>query len=218
MCVITQIPSVLSSDGPPVSVVARTGVTLSDFLLVVLTWRSDAVRPIENPFSSGGTRRSLPSILLWNGTLYFIVLGILSALQLSFTLSSILTSGGESFVTLFTEPLTTVLICRFILDLHEATQHEMKLDSDDPLQISFDPDHTPSFVRPARAPSAIGGTDVPSASTNLALDAESRESETSDASPEGYRTTREDWRATRIHDTMEGSSRLTSHLERSAFV
>ncbi|KAI0713067.1 hypothetical protein C8T65DRAFT_739119 [Cerioporus squamosus] len=199
---------------------SRTGVTVSDLLLVMLTWRSTAVRPIENPFQSEGTRRTLSSILLWNGTLYFIVLSILSVLQLSFTLSSILNTGGESFVILFTEPLTTVLICRFILDLHEASQREMKLDSDDPLRFSFDPDHTPSFVR--SRPDVIGATILPAAFiegapnfewTGSALpgtNAAGRASEeTSDGSRDSETNTMEDRRHTRLEgDAVEGPSRI----------
>ncbi|RPD72743.1 hypothetical protein L226DRAFT_145648 [Lentinus tigrinus ALCF2SS1-7] len=186
-------------------------------LLVILTWRSPALRPIVNPLSPHGPRRSLPSILLWNGTLYFIVLTILSILQLSFTLSSILTSGGESFVILFTEPLTTILICRFLLDLHEAGQCELRVDNDDALHFSMDHGNVPSFVRPTA--SRAGPMVIPTTSLNtdrgpvsdtegppeIRQSEEDRRTNSSSTGSKGFSTCREDY-GIQVQDVAEESS------------
>ncbi|RDX45909.1 hypothetical protein OH76DRAFT_1485883 [Lentinus brumalis] len=64
------------------------------------------------------------------GSVYFAVLTVLNILHLSFTLSATIQSdGAPSYVTAFTDPLTSVLICHFILDLQEASQKDMKLYS-----------------------------------------------------------------------------------------
>ncbi|KAI0689082.1 hypothetical protein C8T65DRAFT_673682 [Cerioporus squamosus] len=68
--------------------VSRAGSIISDFLLVMATWRNLRTSPILAELSRG-TRASLASVMLWNGSLYFIILFVLNVLHLGFTLSSV---------------------------------------------------------------------------------------------------------------------------------
>ncbi|TFK81866.1 hypothetical protein K466DRAFT_590969 [Polyporus arcularius HHB13444] len=109
--------------------VSRTGAIIGDFLLVAITWRRLAKGPIRNE------RGSLVAVVIWNGILYFSVLFVLNVLHLGITLSSLIgnPAGGISFVTNFTDPVTSILICRFLIDLQQASIQDMHLGSRGPL-------------------------------------------------------------------------------------
>ncbi|TFK91440.1 hypothetical protein K466DRAFT_660053 [Polyporus arcularius HHB13444] len=94
------------------------------------------------------TRLSLSDVLFNDGTIYFIVLFALNILHLVLTLTALAVSGGDgaSYVTIFTTPLTAILISRFLLDLQETNQAVVRVDPDDPLHTSRDPYDTPSFI------------------------------------------------------------------------
>ncbi|EIW59948.1 uncharacterized protein TRAVEDRAFT_47244 [Trametes versicolor FP-101664 SS1] len=66
------------------------------------------------------------SALLINGTIYFLTLLTLNILHLLFTLLSV-ADGFEpiSLVTVFTDPLTNILTCRFLLALQAANQQAL---------------------------------------------------------------------------------------------
>ncbi|TFK90715.1 hypothetical protein K466DRAFT_596719 [Polyporus arcularius HHB13444] len=112
-----------------VATVSRAGLIISDIIVIAVTWgalrnSSALARPMHTQ-----RRRSLIAAMLWNGSVYFVVLTVLNVLHLSFTLSATIQSdGAPSYVTAFTDPLTTILVCHFILDLQEASQKDMKLD------------------------------------------------------------------------------------------
>ncbi|TFK84026.1 hypothetical protein K466DRAFT_589248 [Polyporus arcularius HHB13444] len=139
-------------------IVSRGGLIIADFILVVATWRTlgaASIRPSMTKMSQG----SLAAIMLWNGLLYFVVLFMLNVLHLTFTLTS--TFGVSlSFITEFTEPLTTILITRFLLDLQEANRRDVKLDSDDPLHFSGGSAGTLSFARAMGSIGEVIGTGV----------------------------------------------------------
>ncbi|KAL1951291.1 hypothetical protein VTO73DRAFT_440 [Trametes versicolor] len=67
---------------------------------------------------------SFASTLLQDGLLYFVVLLILNTLHLIFTMLSIVgdSQSPASYLTIFTEPLTAVLIARFLLDLQATNR------------------------------------------------------------------------------------------------
>ncbi|KAI0698048.1 hypothetical protein C8T65DRAFT_742954 [Cerioporus squamosus] len=119
----------LTSTGTAVS---RTGAIIGDFLLVAITWHRLAKESIRNELAKRG---SLVSVVIWNGILYFSVLFVLNVLHLGITLSSLIgnPAGGISFVTNFTDPLTSILICRFLIDLQQASVQDMHLGSGEPL-------------------------------------------------------------------------------------
>ncbi|KAI0697845.1 hypothetical protein C8T65DRAFT_661528 [Cerioporus squamosus] len=56
-------------------------------------------------------------------------------------------NNSWSYVTVFTPPITTILVSRFLLELQEANQTVIRVDPDDPLHFSRNPyDDTPSFI------------------------------------------------------------------------
>ncbi|PIL27666.1 hypothetical protein GSI_10818 [Ganoderma sinense ZZ0214-1] len=65
---------------------------------------------------------SLIDVLLRDGTIYFVVLLVLNVLHLVFTLLStnVVAFQNTSFIPIFTQPLTTNLVSRFLLDLQAA--------------------------------------------------------------------------------------------------
>ncbi|KAI0747110.1 hypothetical protein C8Q80DRAFT_1121744 [Daedaleopsis nitida] len=84
---------------------------------------------------------------------------ILNTLHLAFTMTSILSNGFDttapSQLTRFTDPLTAILIYRFILDLQEANDHHVKAGS----QLSLGSETQLSFVD--RAIGSLGAAIVP---------------------------------------------------------
>ncbi|KAI0700844.1 hypothetical protein C8T65DRAFT_789842 [Cerioporus squamosus] len=131
-----------------VIIISRVPLVIADVLLIYITWAKlstrDALRNIQQ-----AKRLSLSDILLRDGTIYFIVLFILNDLHLVFSLTVVAgTSGsGGSDLTIFTSPITAILVSRFLLELQEANQTVVRLNPDDPLHSSRDPyDETSSFI------------------------------------------------------------------------
>ncbi|KAH9917375.1 uncharacterized protein BXZ73DRAFT_105537 [Epithele typhae] len=58
---------------------------------------------------------------------YFLVLSILNALQLVLSFTSIFFDGDSSAVTLICQPLTAILVSRFLLDLQNCQKRRTKL-------------------------------------------------------------------------------------------
>ncbi|RPD81464.1 hypothetical protein L226DRAFT_608689 [Lentinus tigrinus ALCF2SS1-7] len=140
---------------------ARAGLILADFILIVLTWVTLAIGPARPHLHLGdNSRRSLAAIMLWNGLMYFVILFILNVLHLSFTLTSIFGIDEPSNITLFTDPVTSILTWHFLLDLQEANQRDLKLDSEDPMHTSMSITGSLNF---ARVMGSIGSIVVPGA-------------------------------------------------------
>ncbi|OSC96671.1 hypothetical protein PYCCODRAFT_1481818 [Trametes coccinea BRFM310] len=110
--------------------VSRSCNIASDFLVILVTWRSAAKGQWLHAVN--GHRPSLMRVMMLNGTIYFLALLIVNSLHLILTLLSI-DAGVDpaSSVTLFSDPLTAILICRFLLDLHAANARAAWEDSDD---------------------------------------------------------------------------------------
>ncbi|KAJ3005093.1 hypothetical protein NUW54_g4497 [Trametes sanguinea] len=100
-------------------IIARTCAMAADSLVIAVSWWYGATTS-----SFRGLRHQtmpLAQIVLVNGTIYFIALLILNALHLTFTLVSIVgVANAVSEVIVLTDPLTAILICRFLLALHAA--------------------------------------------------------------------------------------------------
>ncbi|TFK84921.1 hypothetical protein K466DRAFT_664839 [Polyporus arcularius HHB13444] len=133
-----------------VTVVSRTCLICADCLLIVATWRSlggsHSLSQIVQPAIG-----SLSAIMVRNGLAYFVILFVLNVLQLSFNLAETFGIGAShafmSFIPSLTDPLTAILTWHFLLDLQEASERNVKIDSDDPLHLSMSTDSVPSFVR-----------------------------------------------------------------------
>ncbi|RDX51235.1 hypothetical protein OH76DRAFT_318540 [Lentinus brumalis] len=98
--------------------ISRSSLILADVVLIVITWGTIPNRHIAKREPSS----LLARILLLDGTVYFIMLLILNSLHITFTLLSIFGTGGSSNMTAFTEPVTSVLTSRFLLDIQEASR------------------------------------------------------------------------------------------------
>ncbi|KAI0770544.1 hypothetical protein C8Q74DRAFT_910229 [Fomes fomentarius] len=83
----------------------------------------------------------------------------MNTLDIILDLISILVDIDIQFdITRFIDPLTTILVYRFLMDLQEESWRDMKLDSDDPLHFSMNSRGALSFVREI---GSIGATIAP---------------------------------------------------------
>ncbi|KAI0676173.1 hypothetical protein C8Q78DRAFT_373800 [Trametes maxima] len=116
------------------SISARTTLIVADILVIVVTVYSTW---------KGGSRRlgisgrlSLADILLYNGIKYFIVLlglNIAAVVMAHLTV----TSGGQSYITPVSEPLTAIFICHFLIDLQSANRGSMALEEGSPESVEL---------------------------------------------------------------------------------
>ncbi|KAI0738530.1 hypothetical protein C8Q80DRAFT_248978 [Daedaleopsis nitida] len=129
-------------------IISRGCLILADIFLIGITLWSIPTK--ANMISHILKPRSLQGLLIRDGTIYFIVLLTLNVLQLLFTLLSIFGDGFESYVSLFTEPCTAILINRFLLHLQESRSRTLRVDTEHSLHPeSFGSMSVgiPSFVR-----------------------------------------------------------------------
>ncbi|KAI0758231.1 hypothetical protein C8Q74DRAFT_1210254, partial [Fomes fomentarius] len=105
------------------TIISRVCLVTSDLLVMCITWKATYKTSREIKVLGQGT--SLSSILLRNGE-YWPILATLNILHLSFTLLSIFrtdqtgTNNPNSFIVVFSNPLTAILMSRFFIDLQEA--------------------------------------------------------------------------------------------------
>ncbi|RDX45251.1 hypothetical protein OH76DRAFT_1420880 [Lentinus brumalis] len=107
-----------------VAIVARASLIAADAILIVVTWMKLSRR-------GGGGGGSFVHVVLRDGTVYFICLLILNTLHLTFTVASIATPVVRpvSNVIAFSEPLTAILIYRFMLNLQAVNRKALQLDA-----------------------------------------------------------------------------------------
>ncbi|KAI0685066.1 hypothetical protein C8T65DRAFT_748277 [Cerioporus squamosus] len=116
------------------TIASRTCLITADILLIYVTWFNMYRR---NGPRHPGVRNRFLHILLRDGTIYFVVLAILNILHLTLSLLSIeYAISNISFVTQFSEPLTTILISRFLLNLQAANRRVLHLSFDSTLAAS----------------------------------------------------------------------------------
>ncbi|KAI0746884.1 hypothetical protein C8Q80DRAFT_1271711 [Daedaleopsis nitida] len=119
-----------SDDNPLlVVVISRTCLLAADIILVIITWKTIPRRLLGPSTESGAP--SLTTIILRNGMIYFIVILTMNVLHLAFSITSVLSSGSFSQITIFTEPVTAILVSRFLLDLQQSNRDTVKLTLDD---------------------------------------------------------------------------------------
>ncbi|RPD55606.1 hypothetical protein L227DRAFT_615235 [Lentinus tigrinus ALCF2SS1-6] len=135
-----------NADRITVPVVSRGGLIIADFLLILVTWRTLVKTSVLPRFSFEKAHKSLTTIMFWNGTIYFVVLFVLNVLHMTFTLTSIF-GLGKSLIAVFTDPITTILISRFLLDLQHANRQDVQLGSDDHIQQTSTPQGSLAFAR-----------------------------------------------------------------------
>ncbi|KAI1794922.1 hypothetical protein LXA43DRAFT_93741 [Ganoderma leucocontextum] len=97
----------------------RGGQIIADAVVIGVTWKA-----IYHTHCEKSSTSFLARVMFRNGTQYFIILVTMNILHIIFTFlpTSFLHSSllGASYVTKLSEPITTVLISRFMLDLHES--------------------------------------------------------------------------------------------------
>ncbi|KAI1791870.1 hypothetical protein LXA43DRAFT_1136728 [Ganoderma leucocontextum] len=104
-----------------VTIASRTSLILADCLLVAITWFG-----IDQPKRMPLQRNTFAAVLLHDGLIYFLTLLVLNSLHLALTMisqSDIPSLQDASFVALFLEPLTTILVSRFLLHL-QSVKHK----------------------------------------------------------------------------------------------
>ncbi|KAI1782497.1 hypothetical protein LXA43DRAFT_1103933 [Ganoderma leucocontextum] len=81
--------------------------------------------------TSGGLKGWLKSL---DGLVYFVVLLVVNTLDLLFSvLPAFNVAVNVNFMLQLIQPLTSILISHFLLDLQEAYRRTLRLNSDDPL-------------------------------------------------------------------------------------
>ncbi|KAI0754063.1 hypothetical protein C8Q80DRAFT_1265773 [Daedaleopsis nitida] len=113
-----------------VTIASRTCLIAADILLIYVTWFNMYRRiGVRHPI----TKNRFMSVLLKDGSIYFIVLAVLNSLHLTLSLLSIeySTASKASYVTQFSDPLTTILVSRFLLHL-QAVNRRMTIHLDSP--------------------------------------------------------------------------------------
>ncbi|KAI0690466.1 hypothetical protein C8T65DRAFT_671606 [Cerioporus squamosus] len=130
------MPEILitAEEAKKLTIVVRTCLITADLCLIIITWVG-----IPNFGSIRQTMRvsTLSTILMRDGLIYFAVLLVLNSLHLACTMISFVRAyWPTSYITTFTEPITAVMVARFLLDLQAANRNALLMDAEDPLSIS----------------------------------------------------------------------------------
>ncbi|KAI0364555.1 hypothetical protein BV20DRAFT_956028, partial [Pilatotrama ljubarskyi] len=106
--------------------VSRSCAMAADLMVIAVTWRHTAKGTTLRGLLRGPARSSLANVLLVNGkrSIYFLLIVILNALQLAFTLLEKVVDvlDESSAIIIFSDPLTAILICRLLIRLQSANQ------------------------------------------------------------------------------------------------
>ncbi|OBZ72798.1 hypothetical protein A0H81_07334 [Grifola frondosa] len=95
---------------------SRTCLIASDALVLAVTWSK--TYQLRKAAQQAQVKASLLTLLLRDGTIYFVVLLILNALHIVFNFVE-----QVPFVSIFADAFTSILISRFILNLREVDIH-----------------------------------------------------------------------------------------------
>ncbi|KAI0765604.1 hypothetical protein BD413DRAFT_615519 [Trametes elegans] len=112
-----------------VVIAARVGVIISDLIVVLVTLSSTWRKGIRGRLGES-MWSSLSNVIFYDGLIYFGVMLCFNILDLVLTIISIVTPWHPaSYITIISDPLTAVLVCRFLLDLQAANQASMEIGS-----------------------------------------------------------------------------------------
>ncbi|KAH9849225.1 hypothetical protein C2E23DRAFT_935968 [Lenzites betulinus] len=112
--------------GKTLTIITRLCLILADVITIAVTWFATYRTTKLAPMSG----KSFATSLLRHGLIYFIVLFVLNLLHLVLTMVSIANASQSSvsYVTIYTDVLTAVLVSRFLLELQAV---ERSLDRQD---------------------------------------------------------------------------------------
>ncbi|KAI0660893.1 hypothetical protein C8Q70DRAFT_1099302 [Cubamyces menziesii] len=144
-----------------VLIFTRSSVITADVLVLLITWWK--TYDIRRLAAQTDVKVSLTSLIVRDGTIYFLVLLYMNTIHIVLSLT-----GRFTFTITFEEPLTTILVSRFLLNLREVNEMRGAGDSTDydmsrpsfvqPLGDITPPDEQPSlvssFIAPLGAPLA----------------------------------------------------------------
>ncbi|KAI9063139.1 hypothetical protein FKP32DRAFT_1572420 [Trametes sanguinea] len=108
-------------------IATRTSAILTDVLVLITTWwQTYSLRRLA---VQANMQVSLATLLVRDGTIYFLVLLAMNTFHIAFSLT-----GRFTYTITFEEPLTTILISRFLLNLREASMStgQSSLDMSEP--------------------------------------------------------------------------------------
>ncbi|KAI0351841.1 hypothetical protein OH77DRAFT_1410310, partial [Trametes cingulata] len=109
------------------TIASRTCLMTADVIVLLVTWHSTfgTIRLTDVALKG---RPTFARMLIRDGTIYFSILLILNTLHLTFTMLSITDDALSpvSYFTTFTEPITAVLVSRFLLNLQQVNQHNQR--------------------------------------------------------------------------------------------
>ncbi|KAI1795292.1 hypothetical protein LXA43DRAFT_37343 [Ganoderma leucocontextum] len=128
---------------------SRGALTLADLIVVGVTWW--ATYQSRKLVADGIRGRSFTQIMFYNGNMYFVPIACLNMLHITLTALSInVSSGSESYVIDFIDPISSLLVCHFLLALQEVKQQPID-GSLSSVKLSlpyFDPSSLPPFIAP----------------------------------------------------------------------
>ncbi|RPD59956.1 hypothetical protein L227DRAFT_575957 [Lentinus tigrinus ALCF2SS1-6] len=126
------------------TIASRTCLIAADLIVIGVTWRATYHTTQLARAAGEQSMQTFAGTVLRDGTIYFLVLLTLNTLHLLFTMLSISSAAFESvsYVSIFTDPITSALVSRFILNLQEVNQSraaapELTSSSSDQSSIKF---------------------------------------------------------------------------------
>ncbi|KAI0329488.1 hypothetical protein GY45DRAFT_1371562 [Cubamyces sp. BRFM 1775] len=112
----------------PIGCTSSTGITPSlakhtaigaDFLVVMVTWWN--TRKSMKLYREANLHTSYGNLMLRDGTVYFVVLLILNVLHMVLTVLAYTEAFvSVSYVSIFTDPIMSILVSRFLLNLRQV--------------------------------------------------------------------------------------------------
>ncbi|EMD37043.1 hypothetical protein CERSUDRAFT_74040 [Gelatoporia subvermispora B] len=107
-----------------VAVSTRACLLVADLLVILLTW-ARTFRSNRKPDSGNARMNSLSTLLLRDGTLYFIILSALNILNLVG-----IVTASFNYATSFVTPLYCIIVSHFLLDLRGLAQMSQEVSND----------------------------------------------------------------------------------------
>ncbi|OSC97297.1 hypothetical protein PYCCODRAFT_1398958 [Trametes coccinea BRFM310] len=117
------------------TIASRSCLIVGDLIVLAITWRSTF--GITRAANVARVRMSLTNAILKDGTIYFVCLLILNVINIVVNVVA-----RTSAVSAFQDPITSILVSRFLLNLRDTFDHN-------------EHDTRPSFVRSRRGPSVL---------------------------------------------------------------
>ncbi|KAI1782494.1 hypothetical protein LXA43DRAFT_905612 [Ganoderma leucocontextum] len=109
-----------------VTIISRVSLIAADLIVIAVTW-SPTYTAVRVGF--GHRRITLPHLMFRDGLIYFIAMVTMNCLHLAFSITGsvstvLIAADYVSEITEFTEPLTAILLWRFMLNLQEAGSND----------------------------------------------------------------------------------------------